>query len=165
MGTQHWARPPKDHPDPVIARDGSVRVSRRAVTREDDGELHEGCHEDDDGNVRCHAGIAERVGAIRVRRTAPVDDDAVALPWWWHEDPHRAAHQPYCYPHDSPHPFRKRPGPDGTIVKAMCVPRAWVDTEALDPFDNLVLAVCCERRMSPKPKPESKRRRRRRKRR
>jgi len=162
-GQARFTNTPKGQAAPVIARDGTVRVSRRAVTDED-GDLYEGCHETDEGTVRCHAGIGERVGAIRVRSTGPVNDDTVALPWWWHEDRRRSVYRAHCYPEDSPHPFRKTRGPDGTYLKAPCTSEIWIDDETLDPFDNVVQAVCCNQRMSPKPKPKSKPKPKRRKR-
>ena len=158
VGQRRFSRPPPEGA-PVIARDGTVRVSRRAVTDER-GDLYEGCHETDEGAVRCHAGIAERVGAIRVRSTGPVDDDTVALPWWWHDKPGRSTYRSHCYPEDSPHPFRKTRGPDGNYLKAPCTAEIWLDDEALDPYDNIAQAVCCNRRMSPAPKPKRRKRRR-----
>lgn len=148
LGPTRFTPPPQKGAKPVIARDGSVRVSRRAVTTER-GELYEGCREERDGTVRCHAGIAERVGAIRVRSTGPVDDATLAIPWWWHDNPNRSLYRSHCYPPDSPYPFRKTRGPDGNYLKAPCTAELWVDNDALDPLDNVIVGVCCNKRMSP----------------
>ena len=143
--------------EPQLPRNGFVRVSRRSVTREDGTLLPEcrthGPEHGDKAGTYCPAPIAERVGAITVRRTLPdpTDDEQVARPAWYFEgNPGR--NRPHCYPSDSPLARRKTPRADGRYIREGCHEEFWAEPYGPDAEDPLLIvhAVCCDRRLRPR---------------